>query len=166
MLLISYLTSQHLSIDVDRALNASFNNVDWLYGKYNISTQVAKTAVYTTQGVLADAFFVSSIFLLLLSFMCSDLGGMEGLAVLHCLEQTLAYNCPTRYHALRNNKYAIMNISLPKFYLSQLSVAASGVCWEMLKFIPGSVEFLSDLAAWGTSAYSMTLATNIVCTGM
>jgi hypothetical protein len=64
---MTYISFQHLSIDVYRAIYAFVDSADIPHGaivfnrKLNDPTQVAKSAVYSVQTLLADSFFVSSV---------------------------------------------------------------------------------------------------------
>jgi hypothetical protein len=81
------------------------------HGKFNHSTEIAKSVVYSTQTLLADGFFVSSILFLLPFYWHSDIGGLEGLAVLRCMEQTLGYHYFACYYDSRRGRFVPTNMS-------------------------------------------------------
>ena len=70
---------QHVSIDFYRAVNAFVNYADVphgalkFFGLLSDPTSIAKGAVYSTQNMLADSFFVRPVHLCHASFVYSDL---------------------------------------------------------------------------------------------
>jgi len=128
------LAVTHLSIDVYRAVKAFVDYADIpngsiaFYGKLSDPTEIAKTAVYSLQTILADSFFV------------------------------------WRCYIVWNKRWSI--IVLPVIIVLGTTTAIIVVCWEFSRSEPGNVVFDSVLAPWITSAFSMTLSTTVICTGL
>lgn len=57
-------------------------------------------------------------------------------------------------------------IVLPTIMVVGTTASAAGLCWAASKAKPGNVVFESVLVPWVTSAWVMTLATNVTCTGL
>jgi len=97
-----------VSIDVHRAVAAFIDDADTptgsmtVYGQLNSASEVAKTAIYAVQTVLADSFCVS--FIIYFLSCCSDDGRMEGLAMLYRLEEILGYNYFACLHGPWNDR--------------------------------------------------------------
>jgi hypothetical protein len=98
--------------------------------------------------------------------MCSDIGYMKGLAVLHCMEQTLVYNCLACHHGSGGDGYVTTEVFPLIHDRNRILAVAAGVSWEFSKAKPGHAVFESVLVPWITATFSMTLATNVLCTGI
>jgi hypothetical protein len=130
------LAITNLSIDVYRAIHAfaSIGRADvthkylLFHGKYNYATEVAKSAVYSVQTVLADGFFV------------------------------------WRCYIVWNKCWYI--IVLPIIMVLGDMASAAGLCWTFSKATHGRVFNDSALGPWITATFSMTLATNVVCSAL
>ena len=161
---------QHLAIDVCRAVNMFVDHLNETYTSLVLSgalghpTNIANTAVYSVQALLADSFYVRSLHYLVT--FCSDLGSGKDLALLHCLGQKLVYNCPAHHHGPRRDRQANMNISSFTCNWHQVLAAAIAICWAFAKAELGGVVFDSVFFPCIISAFSMILVTNIVCTGV
>jgi len=129
--LMYLLAITNLTIDIYRAMHAfsSVHHGSILgHGKLNKPTEIAKTAVFSVQAVLADGLFV------------------------------------WRCYIVWNKNWFI--IGLPIIMILGEMASAAGLCWAFWNAQTRHVAFESALAPWITATFSMTLATNVVCTGL